>query len=87
MSLETWGDDGDIGSDLPEGCMNEEQVKDLIEAINRVFAEPVYENSNKDNGISVRFLCRLQALKYYAGIEPMDNNFVADAARVLGDDF
>lgn len=86
MSLEAWGD-CDEDRELPEGCWSECEAKDAQEAVMRLFNEAVYEDGKKDNGISVRFIARMQALKYYTHISGLDDPLVADAQRILGDDF
>jgi len=73
--------------DLPDGCWGSNTVEELQDAIKRLLSEPVYEEKDKNNGISVRFLARINALRYYAELEGLDNPLISDAQEILGDDF
>jgi hypothetical protein len=86
MSLEVWGDEPwDDYPGLPDGCWDEDTVAKLQEAVTAILSEPVYENGEKDKGISVRFLARLSVLKMRAELATSDEPLIAEALKILGE--
>jgi hypothetical protein len=55
--------------------------------VSSLLAEPVYEGGATENGISVRFLMRLNLLAYKVGLEgySAENPFVMEALAALGE--
>ena len=84
MSWEAWGEP-DEGPELPEGWWDEEQVGAMQEAVKALCNETLYEDAKKDNGISVRFLARMQILKLRAGLVKADEPIVAEALAMFGE--
>lgn len=81
MIYDAWGDDGagDYDHLLDAGWWPSEQAEEMVGAINALFAEPIYEDGEKANGISVRFLMRMQMLKDAACMAEPNDPFVAEA--------
>jgi hypothetical protein len=84
MSWEAWGDPPD-GPELPEGWWDEDQVAAMQEAIKALCNEMLYEGRDKNNGVSVRFLARMQILKLRAGLVSAGEPIVAEAMAMLGE--
>lgn len=84
MSLEVWGDEGDLGPELPEGWWDEDTVSDVQAAVAALFSEPIYEGARKENGISVRFLALMHVLKLRAQLASADDPLVAEALAIVG---
>ncbi|MFA6213528.1 MAG: hypothetical protein WC714_29090 [Candidatus Obscuribacterales bacterium] len=85
MSLEVWGDESwDAWTELPDGWWDENTVAELQEAVNALLTEPVYEDGEKDKGISVRFLARISVLKLRAELATSDEPLIAEALKILG---
>lgn len=82
MSLEAWGDDGDI-QELPKGCWSEGTVSTVLDCIKDLIAEPVYEDGNVEKGISVRFLARLTILQGEAGLIPTSGALYKEAEAMF----
>lgn len=81
MIYDAWGDDGagDYDHLLDAGWWPSEQAEEMVGAINALFAEPIYEDGETANGISVRFLMRMQMLKDAACMAEPNDPFVAEA--------
>jgi hypothetical protein len=71
--------------DHDETGWSEDTVADVQRRIEELYAEPVYENGRKDDGISVRFLARLTMLRCDADLISAGDPIVKDAERVLGE--
>jgi hypothetical protein len=84
MSYEVWGEPEDP-PELPDEWWDEDTVATLQECVKAILAEPVYENGEKDNGISVRFLARLSVLKLRAELAKADEPLIAEALTILGE--
>ena len=88
MSWEAWGD-GDDGSDgtverlMDAGWWPSEKAKEVEDAIKALRSEPVYENGDKANGISTRFLMRVTLLEVAAELRHSDDPLAIEASAVL----
>lgn len=71
MSYEVFGggDEEDYSHLTDAGWWDGDQVREVLDAINALTAENVYESNKKENGISVRFLQRLTQLRQAAGLD------------------
>jgi hypothetical protein len=86
MSLEVWGDEPwDEYLALPDGCWDEDTVAKLQKAVTALLSEQVYENGEKDKGISVRFLARMSVLKMRAELATSDESLIVEALKILGE--
>lgn len=89
MSYEVWGDgdydDGSAERLLDAGWWSSETVLEVQAAIKALAEEPVYENGDKANGISVRFLARLTLLKNAAELIAYDDPLVVEARSMFAD--
>ena len=87
MSYEVWGDsdEDDGGADryLDAGWWPSETVLEVQAAIKALDAEPMYENGDKANGISTRFLARLTLLKNAAELIAYDDPLVVEARAMF----
>lgn len=87
MSYEAWGDgdedDGSADRLLDAGWWSSETVLEVQAAIKDLTEEPVYENGDKANGISVRFLARLTLLKNAAELIGYDDPLVVEARAIF----
>ena len=81
MSWEAWGDPPDDGWDTfaEAGCWSVDEVDDVLAAIKALTAEQVYEDGQKDKGVSVKFLMRITLLEAAAGLRPHDDPLVVEA--------
>jgi hypothetical protein len=57
-----------------------EEIKEAIIALDR---EPLYEERDMRNGVSVRFLARMTMLKHKAGLLDGDSQLVIEASEIL----
>ena len=83
MSLEAWGDDdgaGDYDHLIDAGWWTSEQAREVVDAVKALAAETVYEGGEKANGLSVRFIMRLNLLQSAAGLE-IPRELVDEAER------
>lgn len=84
MSWEAWGDPPD-GPELPEGWWDEDQVSAMRDAVMALCNEMLYEGREKNNGVAVKFLARMQILKLRAGLVNADDPIVAEALAMFGE--
>jgi hypothetical protein len=86
MSWEAWGDDdaGEYDHLLEAGWWASEQAEEVVQAINDLHAEPIYEGGQVARGISVRFLARMTLLRQAAGLLAHDDPLVAEAEGIIG---
>lgn len=65
----------------------EREAEQVRKRLSDLLTETVYENSDKTNGIAVKFLMRLNLLAYKAKLEgySMDNPFIAEAVKALSE--
>lgn len=84
MSWEVWGEP-DEGPELPDGWWDDDQVSDVQEAVKALCKETLYEDGKKDNGVSVRFLARMNVLKLRAGLVTSDDPLIAEALEIVGE--
>lgn len=87
MSLEAWGDDD--GADaydhlLEAGWWTSEQVGEVTEAAEKLQKTAVYQNGNKDEGISVEFLMRLNLLFHAINLD-VPSELVKEALEYFGE--
>jgi len=85
MSYEAWGDGDDPNYDhlIDAGWWPSEQAAEVKEAIDALFAEPMYENGRKADGVSVRFLMRMTMLKVAAEMLRSDDPMAVEARDAL----
>ena len=86
MSLEVWGDDDGAGEYehlLDAGWWDSDQVKEVTDAIQALYAEQIYEDCDMRKGISVRFICRLSALRVAAGLLDGKHPLATEAAALF----
>jgi phage gp36-like protein len=68
---------------LENGWWASEQVDEVQAAIKALCSEKMYEDGKKDNGIAVRFLARMTALKVAAGIMASNDPMAIEAANMF----
>ncbi len=84
MSYDVFGDNDNPAAEgfLEMGWWTDEQVNAVVDAIKALVGEPVYEDRDMAQGISVRFLQRLVLLQEAAGL-PVPEELVREAHACL----
>lgn len=87
MSYEVWGDNDDDTTTashlLENGWWDEDTVERVTAAVRALWQEQVYQNGSMTEGVSVRFIMRLNILAAEVGLLSEEEPIVVEARAAL----